>query len=395
MRILMITNLYPPHYLGGYELLAQQVARHLSARHQVYVLSSLHGVETGADPYESDGAVSIERFLALEAPFDSPMTIRRWHRRQITALNRERTTNVIGRVRPELIFYWSQLRLTVGPMRAGMESGLPRAFTFNDDNMRGFVARRPVIDDRIFRGNTLEGLDFPNSTVISRYTLQRLIESGVPVTDSEIIHQGVPIQDFPAKDSPGALGDPVRLLYVGQLLDYKGIGDLIAALAHHLPRLNPARRVELTLAGSGPEDFVRSMKQASAASPYPIHWLGKVPYEELPALYRAHDAFVFPSRDESFGLTHLEAAASGLPVLATAAGGHAEMLEHGGNALLFRAGDPADLAARIAELVADPERAARLARTAREIVSTRFTTDRYFAQIEGFLERARSTAARR
>ena len=395
MRLLLVTNLYPPHYLGGYELLAQQVAQHLARRHEVTVLTSLHGVELGADPYESDGEVQIERFLALEEPFDRPMVIRRWHRRRITALNQERTANAIARIRPELLFYWSQLRLTVGPMRAGMQSGLPRAFTFNDDNMRGFVARRPLLDDWLFRGNTLEGLDFPNSTVISRYTLQRLISCGVPVTDSEIIHQGVPIHDFPVKDAPGALGDPVRLLYVGQLLDYKGIGDLIAALTHHLPRLNPARRVELTLAGSGPDDFVRAMQEAGAASPFPIHWLGKVPYAELPALYRAHDAFLFPSRDESFGLTHLEAAASGLPVLATTAGGHGEMLEHGVNALIFRAGDPADLAQRIAELVADPELARRLATTGREIVSTRFTTERYFAQIEGFLERARLAATRR
>lgn len=398
MRILLISNIFPPDFLGGYELLAEQVAMHLAKRHEVHVLTAPLTRDSNTSSPPKNSAVQVERLLKLEIPFSETFRLDRLHRRRVTAQNEAITLEVINRLKPDLIFFWSQLRLTVGPMRAAMESGIVRAFTFNDENMRGFVpvppelpwvakGRRLLLDGIIFRHSSLSGLDFPNSLCISNFTKERLIRKGIPVHDSEILYQGIPPELFPIKKSPGELQDPVRLLFAGQILEQKGVSELIDTVRLYLPPLLDDQQVELTIAGTGPSAFEESMKQLSKDAPCKVTWLGKVPYEQLSAVYRDHDIFIFPSRNEAFGLTHLEAMASGLPLIATVSGGHGEMLEEGKTALITRTNDPKHLAERIAEMIKNPALAKQLAKNGREMVVEHFTLERYYTQIEEFLVR--------
>jgi glycosyltransferase involved in cell wall biosynthesis len=76
---------------------------------------------------------------------------------------------------------------------------------------------------------------------------------------------------------------------------------------------------------------------------------------QLRDVYAQADVFVFPSTwDEPFGLVPVEAMACGTPVVASATGGSAEFLEHERNALVFRAGDPVDLARQVERVHDDP-----------------------------------------
>lgn len=397
MRILIVSNLFPPFYLGGYEILAEQVSRDLAAKgHDVHVLSSMHGVGKGCLEKSRDGIKSIDRSLALEVPFDKPFRLNRQRRLKQTRINSALTASAIKRTEPDLIFYWSQLRLTVGPMQAGKASRVPCVYTFNDENIRSYVAMpqnvsglrrmaRLILDGALYRRATLEGIDFTNSMVISDYTKGHLINHGVPVKNAKIVYQGIPIEQFPSKETPGLLHDPVRVLYVGQIHDYKGVPEIIEAFDVHLSRMIPEGRATLTLAGTGPETLMDALKEQSKGCPFPIKWLGKVPYEELPELYRTHDILLFPSKTEAFGLTFLEGMASGLPVIATTAGGHSEVLHEGENALLIRSGDSLHLAERLAELIQDPELAKKLAIEGRRMVRDGFTIRRYLDEIEAFL----------
>lgn len=96
---------------------------------------------------------------------------------------------------------------------------------------------------------------------------------------------------------------------------------------------------------------------------------------------------------EPFGLTHLEAMASGTPVVSTNDGGHAELLRHGQNALVFEKGDSVDLAAQIARLVSESGLAPRLAAQARRDVEQHFSLTRYIDDLEHFLARAAAPAS--
>jgi glycosyltransferase involved in cell wall biosynthesis len=144
--------------------------------------------------------------------------------------------------------------------------------------------------------------------------------------------------------------------------------------------------VRLTVAGHGPGDYPDSLRARAAACDAPADFVGRLPHEALPALYRDHDAFVFPSIwREPFGLTHLEAMASGTPVVSTADGGQGEFLEHGSNALVVPKADPAALADALALLARDGDLRRRLAATAREMVARRFSVDRYVDDLAALL----------
>jgi spore coat protein SA len=112
-----------------------------------------------------------------------------------------------------------------------------------------------------------------------------------------------------------------------------------------------------------------------------------VPHNELPALYRNNDIFLFTSTwREPFGLTHLEAMASGTPVVSTRDGGHGEFLRHMENSLVFEKENAAELADRILSLVRDGELRKRLAVAGRHEVEEHFTMSRYVNDLELFLQ---------
>lgn len=136
-------------------------------------------------------------------------------------------------------------------------------------------------------------------------------------------------------------------LYVGRLAPEKNVAVVIRAFAKLLERVRPDA-IRLVIAGSGPDEAA-----LRESAPPGTVFLGNLDRtRDLPALYATADAFVFASTTETLGLVVLEAMASGLPVLATPAGGVAEFLRDGVNGLAFAANDADGLAHRMHQLVA-------------------------------------------
>ncbi len=144
----------------------------------------------------------------------------------------------------------------------------------------------------------------------------------------------------------------VNVLYAGRITREKG-ADLLAEAFLAARAQDP--RLHLVLAGGGPEqERLRERVGANAT------FLGWLRGEELARAYASADMFFFPSATDTFGQVILEAQASGLPVLAVAAGGPLELIENGANGLL-RDGDSAQLASALVELAASPLLRERLA----------------------------------
>ncbi len=148
----------------------------------------------------------------------------------------------------------------------------------------------------------------------------------------------------------------------------KGTCDLIRAVG----RLNATRSaddpIHLVLAGSTSPDFEAFVAQLPQENSRWLSILGLLPDEDRADFYASLDLFAMPSRTDSFGIVFLEAWANGLPVVAAAAGGVAEIVEHGRTGALVTFGEIDQLASAIGRLLDDQELARRLGDAGREMV---------------------------
>ncbi len=183
-------------------------------------------------------------------------------------------------------------------------------------------------------------------------------------------------------NDPGAGGgDGGYALFAGRLSAEKGIGTLVDAW-------NSVADIRLRVAGAGPLEQTRW--------PGGVQTLGQVPREEVLALLRRAVALIYPSVCfENAPMTILEAFACGTPVIASSLGAMAELVRHGYNGLLFRAGDARDLATQVRYAFTHPEHMAEMRRNARREYEEKYTPESNYRQLMAIYERAMENAQRR
>lgn len=122
----------------------------------------------------------------------------------------------------------------------------------------------------------------------------------------------------------------------------------------------------LQIAGTGREESaLRSL--ATDLRVNHVHFLGSVPHDRLPALYRSCDVYINASRVDNFPGALVEASACGLAIVSTAAGGIPFLYSHGESAILVEAGDWKALAMGVRRIVESPEAGVALTECAREV----------------------------
>lgn len=162
-------------------------------------------------------------------------------------------------------------------------------------------------------------------------------------------------------------GGPLRLLSVGRLIPRKGCEWLLRAVER-------ARRdgadVHLTVVGTGSEEpRLRAMADDLGID---VAWRGFVDQPQLPTVYGDADAFVFTTLDDPFGMVLLEAAASGLPLIASCyAGATEELVREGVDGFMVDPRNTSAVAAAIARLASSPDLRAEMGRAAHEATRDR------------------------
>jgi glycosyltransferase involved in cell wall biosynthesis len=194
---------------------------------------------------------------------------------------------------------------------------------------------------------------------------------GVPV---QVIPNGVTPDDFPVahllQTGPGSR--PLTFGTVARLNPHKRLEDLFAALRIASPQLPPWR---LRIAGGMEAGFESYAAQLQASTnDLPVEWLGDV--ADVRPVLQELDVFLMISEPAGCPNAILEAMATGLPVLATAAGGAADLLEHGTSGWLVPPRHAPSMAEAIRELAADPARRRELGRAARDRIFHSFSLDR-------------------
>jgi glycogen(starch) synthase len=194
----------------------------------------------------------------------------------------------------------------------------------------------------------------------------------VPI-DISVIHNGIEPGGW--RVSPAAVrsvreqhGSPL-VVYFGRLEYEKGVQDLLAAVPR-LRRRHPGLR--LVVAGQGVQAAALVEQARKLRIRRAVDFVGHLPDRSLVACLAAADVVVLPSRYEPFGIVALEAAAAGAPLVASTAGGLAELVVDGETGLSITPGDVAGVASAVTEVLADPAAAARRARAAKARLATEF-----------------------
>ncbi len=407
MRLLFLSNLYPPFDLGGFEQWCHEVAIRLRQRgHTVQVLTSRYGADRPLPP-EQD----VTRTLYLEA------NVHHYHPWDFIRRNSQERANerelrqAIDRFAPDLVVIWGMWNLSRNlPCRA--EEWLPGRVAYylasywpiDPDAHHQYwqlpaehrlteLLKKPLrrrVLTRLAREGYPPSPRFEHAMCCSRYVRDTLVQSGRLPAHTGVLFGGIDPQPF--QISPAAqdrAGDsPLRLLYFGSLLPHKGVHTAIEALGNLKARgLND--HLELTILGSGHPDYLARLQALVVRLDLGdrVRFADRIPRQEIPSYLSQFDIFLFTSIwPEPMARSVMEAMAAGLLVIGSEVGGQTEMLFHGKNGLTFRAGDADGLADQIAYAVTQPELRRQLAQAGRQMVLEQFTLDRMVAEIEEWLQ---------
>jgi len=391
LRVLVLTNMYPPHHYGGYELLCQDVTTALrEAGHDVMVLTS--DIEVPGVDESPEDPDQVRRDLGIywadhEIVRPSLRAARDLERRNHAALQR-----AIADHAPDVVSAWHMGAMSLGLLAACRDRALPIVHVICDD----WLVYGPQVDRwsaawssvPSFVGRVAERLlGMPcrpralarqgSFCFISRTTLETAErEGGWRFDDAIVVYSGISLDDFPVDDAPA---NPWRwrLLHVGRLDDRKGIDTAVRALALLPPEAT------LQVLGRGDDRYRADLEALiSELGLTDRVELGFAERSELRSCFAAADAFVFPPRwAEPFGLVPLEAMACGTPVVATATGGSSEFLLDRVNCLRVPIDDDRSLAAALIELASDSELRDRLVANGR-LTATELSMGRWAALLE-------------
>jgi glycosyltransferase involved in cell wall biosynthesis len=323
--------MYPPHHLGGYELVWRSAVRHhRSAGHDVRVLTTDVRFDERQEPDDPACFRELRWYWRGHA----------WPRLSLTQRARLEHHNVrtlrrhLDDFRPDVVAWWAMGGLSLSlPGRVDRPSA---AFVMDD-----WLAYGPREDQwgRLLRRRRFPATRIDHWVFVSGSTRARAQALGHVFASSEVNPSGVGAEFLVAAPQQAWSW---RLLYVGRIDERKGIDTAIRAL-DHLPA-----QARLDVVGAGDRAAEQRLR---AIADERVRFRPNVAREQLPAVYAGADAVVFPVRwNEPWGLVPLEAMGIGRPVVATGRGGSGEYLRDGVNTLLFDAEEPAALASQVTRL---------------------------------------------
>lgn len=407
MRILFLSDFYPPLKAGGYAQLCQEVAERLEVRgHQVWILTSNY--EHRHAPLNE---TRIFRLLHLEGaidyyrPLDFLLYWKRRHKENLAILQ-----EIVTRVNPEVLLIWNLRRLSkalagiaerwIHPSTAYYLAGYwPVAENIHEAYWRtparhGYLRFTKSLVSGIARRKLkgLESLDpvFHHVMCVSQGLKDALIDKGLPIEGAQVVYNGIdPIQfSYREVDQSNPESQYLfNLIYAGQIIPQKGVHTLVEAL-DFLLHDGPGKNIHLTLLGNGHPDYESYLRNliVDRRLQSNIDFLPPIPREEMPGVLRKFDAMILPSiYEEPLARSIQEAMACGLVVLSTLTGGSREIIVDGENGLTFTPGDARSLASQLEKLMSKPDLQKRLAQAGRKTIVERFDIRRSVDEIETYL----------
>ena len=369
MKISVFSALYPPEIIGGAEISAANLNLQLSRLgHEISVLATKQGAQETYPTDDSLPGISVERvvmprpYAALNYAKEPIWKKAIWHGLDHTAnYNVRLWESFIQRTQPDAVIVQVTQGLGYNGLSALANSGIPTVYVIHD---LGLACYRTSMFKNGHNCQTLCTV-CKVSNAYKRDTISKFKHLGFVAPSAAIIEKlspFVPIDDFPSTvilnpnsyPVPSTTWSPqeeLRLLYVGQVTENKGV-EFLVNVYQELKSVH--QNVSLTVVGDGPE--LDRLRQQYANVPK-LTFTGKVSLPEVAEHMAQSDLLCVPSLwfDNSPGVI-IQALGQGLPVLGSRYGGIVELIDHEQSGLLLTPGDADGWRTAIEEILAVPSR---------------------------------------
>ncbi len=333
LKLLVISNLYPPQVVGGYERAIADYTEQLSSRgHSVLVITSnTEGLSTSY-PSTKQYIPTIKRCLSLCATIVNGGI--QWlppdRAEAIMLENCNSLSHELSQFQPNVCLLGNVEFLNIDLIEQVLDAGIPvvhYVMNAHPGYPNELAPKHPL-----FRYIT-----------ISNWVQQNLRDNGYLCETAQTIYPGVNIDEFYQEILPPR--DCLCIAYASLVMPYKGADVLLESLS-----ILNMMGIEFTatFAGGSLEPlFVERLKEFAKSEGIDdkISFMGVLSRTELIQLYKTHNVLVFPSRyQEPFGISQIESMMAGLVTITSGTGGASEAVIHGETGFIFESENSLDLA---------------------------------------------------
>ena len=391
MRILLITNLYPPQELGGYGRSMADFAWGLKELgHEISVLCS-NAPYLDIDSIKKDH--TINRNLLLKGSFENGIT------------------NITDPLKRSEIDKHNIKLLEVTLSQGNWNGILIGNIDLIGEEILETLAQKsiPILHHIGFMEPSFSYLNIPktkNYIMLAASNAVRisLKEKGFKVDENSVVYPGARVElfgDNATKRNLPALPDgtqrkPLCIAFAGLLMSSKGLHTLVESLAilrnkEIFTRTYIAGTNFQTGYKEALEEFLKKHRLLDS-----VNFLGSLKRDQLARFFRLNHVFVFPSiYPEAFGIVQAEAMASGLPLISSGVGGSKELVKQDINGWLFRQQDSDDLSNKLAQLAKNPELIKKFGINSNNIARKEFSTIASSKKIEAIFKEVRGISENR
>lgn len=367
MRILIGSISFYPN-LSGVAVSSHLLAKHLAKQgHEVIVVTSNFGLRTTVERNKQTG-LTIYRIPSYPNPVRKGFYLPFFPADVVDA--------IVEEVRPDVIHLQDPLLMCRKIRASAAARHIPVVVT-NHFMLDYLVSYFPwpikpfvhhVIGQKIIDFyNLCNAVTCPTETVAATLRARGVTQPLYALSNGVDIHRFYSFSSLQPLRAQYHLPHSPLILYVGRIDREKSLGTLIRALPEILSRT----KAHLVLAGTG--TALKTVQRAVKKYGMEAHvtFTGSIPHndERLVSLYQAASVFVMPSALETQSIVTMEAMAAGKPIVAANSGALPELVQHGGNGLLFQPGNSHDLASKVATLLKDPALSAQMSEKSLELVA--------------------------
>ena len=347
MKILCISNYYPPFFEGGYEISVKESMDYLINKgYEVYILCGNKGTEynssNNAKLFLPEEPKRILHYIDYSNPsfFD---------KHNVEKHNYHATINALSAIQPHLVYFGNQKAISIAPVLAVQKLKFPRVFDIGDIWPDSYI--KSDLKSRMYRflkmilPGTIGGHIHLDPIIVVSYWMRREMAQRYKSKRIYQIPRGI---DLPPENTR-VLKKPLRFIFAGRIEPNKGLDLCIQATSRVL-----AEYQDFCIDVYGEEDPIYANKCKDQINKFhlqqQIRFLGKT--QNIHNVLPQYDVLLMPTMaKEAFGRIIIEAMAHSLIVIATDAYGPKEILLSKQNGILFKRGSAAALATAILELL--------------------------------------------